>query len=107
MRPTYLTLSGCAPLRPDCPSFCPSYGAGSAVQRRVPLPVGDDVAVTAPLVMLELRVAGDQLVAEARARHSASLEGADRVEQVERQALEVRVVVAVRVHVAFEPGTRI
>src|SRR4051794_32349866 len=72
----------------------------SAVQRRVPLPVGDDVAVTDPLLMLELGVAGDQLLAEARARHNASLEGADRIEQVERQALELRVVVAVRVHVA-------
>src|SRR4051812_17206090 len=28
MRPIYLTSSGCAPLRPNCPGFCPSYWLG-------------------------------------------------------------------------------
>src|SRR4051795_8994841 len=79
----------------------------SAIQRRLPLPLRDDAAVAVPLGELELAVGVDELVAEAGAGDLGAVEGADGVEEVERQLAGVLGLVALGVHVDVEPPARV
>src|ERR1700684_351090 len=57
--------------------------------------------------MLELQVRGDKIFSERVAQHRAGFEGAQGVEQIERQAFDVSGFVGLGVHVDVEASARI
>ena len=57
--------------------------------------------------MLELQVSGDKILSERVAQHRAGFEGAQGVEQIERQAFDVSRFVGLGIHVDVEASARI